>query len=391
MAWPTSTLGQLCVTSHTTDLFCLIPATFHTETAPFNAILTAFGTQLGELPTARPAGLVLRFEHGQLVPANESLGVIFSERAETLGRHRAFVGFTYQNFTFDRVDGLDLKQLPIVLYDPVVAVATVTQSRFDIRVGQYTANATYGLTNRVDVSVAVPFERVGFAATVNGQEFGPGGGSAPVAEHVPGHASGLADVIVGAKALALERRSVRVAGGVDVRLPTGDELNLLGSGATGVRPYLVASRGGRLSPHLNAGYQWNARSILNTTVASGPAPGNGVTFSAAGDKQNLPGDLFFTAGANLEASAHWTLVADVLGRHFFDAPRLATATVTGPAFGTAANLQPYVGGYTTTDLSLGFKSSGLRRLIVTGNVTLKLNEGGLRARAVPLGGLSYTF
>ena len=60
--------------------------------------------------------------------------------------------------------------------------------------------------------------------------------------------------------------------GVDLRLPTGDERNLLGTGAPGVSPFLAWSGNfGALSPHLNGGYQWNGDSIL------GGEPGSGET------------------------------------------------------------------------------------------------------------------
>ncbi len=371
-------LAQLCATSHTTDLYCLIPAAFHTENAPFNALFTPFGTELSELPTARPAGLVLTFEKGMLVPANESLGAVFTERAESLGKHRIFLGFTYQHFGFTSVDGIPLKDLPIVLYYAPLDVYTVTQNRFDIRVGQYTAVAALGLTSRLDVSVAVPLERVAFRVSVNGAEYGPGGATAPVHEYVPGSSSGLADVVLGAKESLLERRSIRLTSGMDLRLPSGDELNFLGSGAWGVRPYIAISRPGKVSPHGNLGYQWNSDSILNA--------------NSSGSKQQLPTDFFYNAGVNYEATKHVTLVADLLGREFFTAPRLASpAAIPIPDAGSALSVQPVSGNYSTNDLSVGFKTQTLAHFIVTGNFTFKLNDGGLRAKVIPLGGLSYSF
>ena len=195
----------------------MIPATFHTATTPFNALFTPFGTELSELPIAKPAGTVLAFEHGVLRPSHESLGAVFSERAETLGVRRVFLGFVYQNFTFNQIDGLDLKALPIVLYEPVQQVTTVTRSRFDIRVGQYTGLLVVGVNKHLDLSVVVPFERVSLTATVNGAEYGPTGASATVQEQVPGRSSGLADVVVGAKGNVLDIKDIRVAAGLDGR------------------------------------------------------------------------------------------------------------------------------------------------------------------------------
>lgn len=370
--------AQLCVTTHTADLYCLIPSAFHTESAPFNALFTPFGTELSELPTAKPAGLVLTFSHGILVPASESLGAVFTERAEALGRHRFFVGFTYQDFLFNSVDGLDLKHIPIVLYYAPLSVYTVTQDRFAIRAGQYTALVAFGLTSRIDLSVAIPFERISMGVSVNGNEYGPGGATAPVSEYVPGTSSGLADVVLGAKGHIVEWKNIRLAAGVDVRIPSGDELNFLGSGTTGVKPYLAVSRHGRISPHSNAGYQWNGDSILNA--------------NSSGGKQQLPTDFFYTAGVNFEARKKLTLIADLLGQHFYNAPRLASPTpVAVPDFGNAPSVEPHTSSYTTTNLGLAFKAETYKHLILTGNLTIKLNDGGLRATVVPLAGLSYSF
>ena len=44
-----------------------------------------------------------------------------------------------------------------------------------------------------------------------------------------------------------------------------------------------------------------------------------------------------------------------------------------------------------TNASLGLKFRLLSNLVVTGNVLLKLDDGGLRSRAVPLVGVSYSF
>ena len=56
-----------------------------------------------------------------------------------------------------------------------------------------------------------------------------------------GSASGLGDIMVRLKHTLRKRASSGVAVGIDVRLPTGDEMNLLGSGA----PACSRSRSGR--------------------------------------------------------------------------------------------------------------------------------------------------
>jgi hypothetical protein len=46
-------------------------------------------------------------------------------------------------------------------------------------------------------------------------------------------------------------------------LPIGDEFNFHGAGAFGVKPFVIGSMTfKRISPHINAGVQWNGQSFL---------------------------------------------------------------------------------------------------------------------------------
>ena len=46
-----------------------------------------------------------------------------------------------------------------------------------------------------------------------------------------------------------------VAVGLDLRLPTGDAYNFLGSGTWGIRPFVIYSYSARVSPHASAGFR----------------------------------------------------------------------------------------------------------------------------------------
>src|SRR5664279_229820 len=96
--------------------------------------------------------------------------------------------------------------------------------------------------------------------------------------------------------------------GAELRLPSGDALNFLGSGAVGIKPYLALSRTGKVAPHLNLGYQWNGNSVLAR--------------DSAGNDQQLPGYFLYDFGADIRAAERLTLIADFLGQEFFDAPRV---------------------------------------------------------------------
>src|SRR4029450_4255969 len=98
-----------------------------------------------------------------------------------------------------------------------------------------------------------------------------------------GDASGLGDVVVRGKYNFMRKPSMAMAAGVDLRLPTGKEEDLLGSGATQAKAYLIVGGAAKkVSPRASLGY----------TFSSG---GGEVT----GD---LPNELGYSAG--LDVAVH---------------------------------------------------------------------------------------
>jgi hypothetical protein len=369
-----------------TKLYCLIPTALHTTSSNFNFFNDAFGTQIGQLPLASPAsGFIYSFDKsGVYTSSSESFGPLLAERSETIGRHKLYLAFTYQRFAFDEIDGNDIKRIPI-LFDypqvPPAQVVTITQNRVDTNIEQYVAFATFGVTSRVDVSVALPFERVSMGITSSGTEYSTtNSATASFNEFLAGSASGIGDVVLSAKGTLIKGEKFGMAIGAELRFPSGDERNFLGSGALGVKPYLVLSRRGRVAPHLNVGYQWNADSVL-------AADENG--------NQHLPGYFGYVAGADIGLSKRLTVVADLVGEHFFDAPQISrpetvSATVNNQPTQFASVVRVN-GSYEVNNLSVGLKVNPVGHLLVSANALVKLNEGGVRARVVPLVGLSYSF
>jgi len=369
-----------------TKLYCLIPTALHTTSSTFNFFNDAFGTQIGQLPLASPAsGFVYTFDKsGVYTASSESFGPLLAERSETVGRHKVYLAFTYQRFAFSEIDGNDLKNIPILFYYPDAQnpqVVTTTENRVDTKIDQYVAFATYGLTSRVDVSVAVPFERISMGVSSNGTEYSTtSAATASFDEFLAGSASGIGDVVLSAKGTLIKREKFGLAVGGELRLPSGDERNFLGSGAYGIKPYLVLSRRGRVAPHLNVGYQWNGDSLL-------AADENG--------NQRLPSYFGYAAGADIGVSKRLTVVADFLGEHFFDAPQISKSE----SFMTQVNNQQVSfssvarvsGSYDVNNLSVGLKANPVGHLLISLNALVKLNDGGVRARVVPLVGLSYSF
>jgi len=381
---PLGAWGQGCTSA---KLFCLIPTAFHTSVSQFNFFNEAFGTQVTQLPLATPAsGFIFTFDKtlGVYTASSQSFGPILSERGETIGRHKLYLAFTYQHFGFSEIDGTDMKNIPIVFtfFNPADGdtVYTATRDRVDTKVEQYAAFASFGLTSRVDVSVAIPFERISLGVSSKGTEYSTiSAATASFQEFVPGSASGIGDVILSAKGTLLKKQRLRLALGTELRLPSGDERNFLGSGAVGVKPYVAVSRTGKIAPHLDLGYQWNGTSFL--------------AMNKAGIEQNLPGFFYYSIGVDARVTKRVTLVGDLLGEHFFNAPQITSPksiSIPGQT-GSFSSVEPITDAYGTNNIAIGTKINPVGHLLITANVLLKVDNGGLRAKAVPMGGLSYSF
>src|SRR4051812_20630676 len=134
----------------------------------FRLVNIALTSQLAGIPLPSPAsGFTYKFDSGTgtFVRSTSSFGPILTDRAETIGRGRIAFGFTSQFFSFDHLDGVALTDIPAVFrHDSfengggradVVSTANTIQAN----VNQFAGALTYGVSDRVDVSLAVPLVR----------------------------------------------------------------------------------------------------------------------------------------------------------------------------------------------------------------------------------------
>ena len=138
---------------------------FQSEFRLMNVALTS---QLATVPLPSPAsGFTYHFDAatGTFVRSTRSFGPILAERGETIGLGKIAFGYTYQFFSYDHLDGVPLTDIPAVFtHDNPEAgggradvVATV--NTIEATVAQYTGALTYGVTDRIDLSLAVPVVR----------------------------------------------------------------------------------------------------------------------------------------------------------------------------------------------------------------------------------------
>jgi hypothetical protein len=370
-----------------------------------STINSAFATQVSQLPLASAsAGTVVLYKAG--IPVTyDNLGPILTDRATTIGRHKLFLSFSASQFYFTDIDGISLGKVPFTYQATAtdkttgaVLSNTYTTETADIhfKLNQYVAVATFGVTNRLDASMILPIERVSIgAATLDTQGYilnannvvvlGP---YAVPSTYVPGTASGIGDIVFNGKYVAWRGEHSTLSTGMDLRTPTGDDLNYLGSGAWGFNPYLVYSYLAKVSPHARIGYQWNTATELNNP-----------TLTPGGNKA-LPGGVQFNAGVDWAWTKQLTVAGDLLTSQYSNAAKVVRSTTALPTPATnpptpSTIFLPTVttanSSYTIGDLSIGLKWNPYRDLVVSGNVLIQLNNEGLRTRPAPLLGVSYKF
>ena len=363
---------------------------------------TAIASRLVSVPLPSPAsGFTYEFDPslGVFSRTTNSFGPILAERADTIGGGRVSFGFAFQRFGFDTIEDLDLQNVPAVFThdgfnlrggrDDVVT----TENSIHARVNQTTAFLTYGVTNSIDVSIGVPIINTSLtvisAATVQrlGTADNPAvhffrGSDDQLGDTrlftAFGSASGLGDITVRVNGTLSHRGPHGLGLGVDLRIPPGDERNLLGSGTAGVRPFVVWSASTpTISPHINAGYLWNGSSVLAGDVAEG-------------ESADLADQMFYTIGADMPVGSRVTVAFDVLGRVFIDAPRVQREEFRSlNGVSTFPNIRFTNQTFTEHDGAVGIKLNIAGELLIDFNILFRLDDNGLRDKVTPLIGIEY--
>jgi len=413
----------------------------------FNNLMRA---QLSTFPLGSSSGgFTYTFDPaiGTFRRASNSFGPAFAERAATIGRRRLSVGVNYQHTRFDTFEGQELDDGAIKFYLPHEDCCRLgdpegvppfgfrrlpdgtrrwppfegdlIEAALSVRATTDTVAfvGNYGLLDRWDVGVAVPLVRVALDASVRAtirrlvtagfpvHTFEQGGDVTQQTITRTGRATGLGDIVLRTKYRLLSAAAGALAAGLDIRFPTGDEADLLGTGGAQTKLYIVASRGGdRLAQHVNLGY----------TFVEGDVGTLGVLAAQDG---GLADELNYAAGVELILGPRLTVVGDVLGRTLRGAGRLELATRTfeyfdfskpgAPVFppgvlppsapppaNATAQFEEFAARAANLNLILGtagVKFNPAGNLLVSAHVLFPLTEAGLRSRLSTVIGLDYAF
>lgn len=232
-------------------------------------------------------GTSFRLVGGVPVRTTSSLGPIFADRAENLGKGRFLMGTDVNYIRYRSLRGVPLNNLLLNfthqnIGDPAQGNPDFENDfitvRLALNVDQLVSAffVTYGLMNKLDLSVAVPLVHTSLEGKTDAQinPFGlpivhyfAGDPTNPVlraSSTTFGSATGVGDVAARLKWgwVSTPRFSLSLLG--DVRFPTGDEKNLLGAGHYSGRLAMIASSHfGSFSPHLNLGYLYRDGDGIN--------------------------------------------------------------------------------------------------------------------------------
>ena len=374
-----------------------IPSAESGNAAIISFLTSAIGSNVSNIPiSATTSGVTYRFEGGAPVRTNVSAGPIFAERAQTLGRGRVLIGANASAIRFNSLRGVPLSGLEFTFAhqdinppspgsptfeNEIIAV----QTSLDVNVLATIAFATYGLTDRIDVGVAVPFVSTSIDGTSVGQII-PFGGTAthyfggtatnPILSavaNVNGSASGIGDIAVRAKVnLSPGGTSARTGFALlgDVRLPTGKEEDFLGAGSTSARVLgVLSSRYGDFAPHANAGF----------AIRNGDDQTNAVLATAGFDQLLTPWATFA-----FDVISEWQTGSATLSLP-------DEVTIDTPFRRTIYPSNIPDRGDDLLNASVGAKLAARSGFTVIVNALLPLNRGGLRASTLWTAGVEYGF
>jgi hypothetical protein len=362
---------------------------------PINALIATQLTQL-PIPSATVGTVSVKQKGGDVGVPFQNLGPILTDRPDTVGKGHLFIGFSYQHFNFNALEGHDLRNIPIGFQYVTGNVTSydAVDSKLSFKLDQYVAVATYGFAKKTDVTVVVPINSVSLDVTTfdfQGYQYNQGTQtygqifSPTTSVFSSGSASGPGDITILFKQLLMGGGGSRaaIAAGVSARIPSGNSLNYLGSGAFGGNAYGLFEYRAVVAPHLKVSYQWNSNSqVMNLQAAP---------------EDRLPGGLQYATGADAKINSHLTVAVDILGNQFLNVPSFTLGTIPLPKSSTPqAGIPSSISSttatsntYTTTNFSGGLKWSPIRHVLLYANVLLQLNNVGLRSDPVPLFGIAF--
>ena len=334
-----------------------------------DTLTRTLGLSVAALPVATSAsGFAYRLNPalGTVERASQTFGPFFIERALTVGGGRASLGFTLHYSSFRTLDGNNLRDGSFVTtanqFPDEPEPFDVETLTLDIRTRTATFFTNVGVSDRVDVGVAVPLVRL----DIDGLRQNSYRGRNLLQARAQATTTGLADIAVRTKVRLTGDGPAGAAAGVEVRLPTGREEDLLGAGELALRFLGMGS------------YEFGASSLYgNVAVGTG---GLGREFSYGG-------------AVAVAATPRFTIVGEFVARRIAGIRRIGEVVAPHPLLRNVqtTRLMPIGDDRLSAVAVGGFKWNVGGTWLMHANVLLPLTETGLTATVAPTIALEYAF
>ena len=381
---------------------------------------------------------------GEVRLAATTFGPIYAERALTIGKGRFDFGLSFQPTSFDSFETAELTggnmkfflehnnccppdnrapSEPTDLNPPLERDLLESAISLDIETNTTVLFANYGISDRFDVGAAIPFVNVRLGgnvtstivrtATEHDHSIHSFNGQDSLAVSKTLSATGLGDMLLRAKYNFVKSDTNAIAASIDVRLPTGDKDNLLGSGATQTKlMFLASGEYGLFAPHAGFGYTISNGNVSDLTSNVDPLPEAGlILLQPTPFDTSVPDEINYNFGFSAAPHPRLTLGFDFIGRTIRDVLRFDIRDKTfenrGPGMapepGTAPKEvigdfqlrgDPNTGTPENLNLLLGVVGGKVnigRSLLFNAGVLFPLSNSGLQPKVTPFFGLDYVF
>jgi hypothetical protein len=332
-------------------------------------ISRALLASVATLPVTSSSGAFvyrLNPELGTVERATASFGPFFVERASTAGRGEASLALTFQHLHFTSLDGNNLRNGTFVTlankFKDETAPYDENRLSMNIDASVATLYGNVGVTDDLEIGFAVPMislELDGSRADIyRGRQFTQATASAS--------AVGLADVVLRTKYTLFADHGSGVAAAVDVRLPTGKEENLLGTGTASIKLTGIGSvESGNAALHLNAGYTMGG----------------------------IARELSYGGAVAVAATNRLTVSGELLGRWIDGIGHIVPSTAPTPGLVGVETIRlvPDTSSLNIVSVVPGVKWNVTQTWILVANVSVPVTTAGLTTRFTPFVGVDYSF
>jgi hypothetical protein len=313
-------------------------------------------------------GFTYRFNPslGTVERASNGFGPFYTERSLTAGRGRASFGVSLNYSEYTKLDSHTLNDGTFVTtasqFRDESEPFDVESLKLSLKTTTFNILGNVGLTDRIDVGVAVPIESL----TLEGSRLNVYRGSQFLQATAMAQATGLGDIAIRGKVRLFGERGSGLAVLEELRLPTGSKEDLLGSGEASFRTVVVGSlEPGIFAANVNAGF----------------------TLGGVADQ------LDYRLSGSLAVSPYVTLIGELVGRRIDGVGAISQERAPHPTITGVDTLRLVTTGDATDTNSViaGVKWNVFKSWLVNGSVAVPVSSSGLRAEWSGLVGLEVAF